>query len=147
MWQCLLGLGQATAIQHLAVGAGLWNVCEMNNFANNDSNSFQTLRNPLAELFQPLRDGPDYSTQFMKTQLAVWFRGAKVGGLNYSRWHFFISKVFVRNHGSSELLEDYGFTLIEHSKTHQYWKLDGAENHQLFRVAIEAMTESQINVR
>ena len=119
----------------------------MHEIQTDSSSGIPKLRNPLAELFQGLYDGPDYSTQLMKTQLAVWFRGEKVGGLNHTRWHFYISKVFVRNHGSSELLEDHGFALIEHSKTHQFWMLDGVENHQLFRVVIEEMTGCAINVR
>ena len=116
----------------------------MTNFAYDDSNSFQILRNPLAELFQALHDGPDYSTQLLKTQLAVLLRSKKVGGLNHIGWHFYISKVFARNHGSPELLQNHGFEWIEHGNSHQYWKLDGAENHQLLSAIVEEITRSPI---
>ena len=109
--------------------------------------AFQILRNPLAELFQALHDGPDYSTQLLKTQLAVFFRSIKVGGLTHIGGHFYISKVFARNHGSPKLLHNHGFEWIEHSNTHQYWKLDGAENHQLFRAVVEEMTGCPITAR
>lgn len=100
--------------------------------------AFQILRNPLAELFQALHDGPDHSAQLLKTQLAVFFRSKKVGGLNHIGVHFYISKVFARNHG---------FEWIQYSNTHQYWKLDGAENHQLFRAFVEEMTGCPITTR
>lgn len=133
--------------QHLASGVALWDVQKVNEFRSHNANKLPELRNPLAELFQALHDGPDYSTQLLNTQLAVWLRNEKVGGLNLRRWHFYISKVFVRNYGSSELLKDHDFALILHSRTHQYWKLDGAERHQLFRAVIEEMTGCPINVR
>ncbi|GGE55789.1 hypothetical protein [Actibacterium pelagium] len=107
---------------------------------NHFGDDFPQFRNPLAELFQALREGPDYSVQIMKTQIMVRFRGEKVGGLNHILWHFYISKVFVRGHGTPELLKSYGFEWISHNETHQYWKLEGVEHHQSFKGAIEAMT-------
>ena len=119
----------------------------MNEFRTDNWDNFPALRNPLAELFQALHNGPGYSTQVMKTQLVVWFGGERVGGLNHAHWHFYISKVFAQNHGSNELLRDHGFDWIKHSATHQYWKLDGVLHHQLFRAVIEEMTGCPINVR
>jgi len=119
----------------------------MNEIQADSSSSIPELRNPLAELFQALHNAPQYSTQTMKTQLVVWFGVYKVGGLNYAHWHFYISKIFARNHGSDELLHDHGFEWIKHSATHQYWKLEGIQHHQLFKAVIEEMTGCPINVR
>ena len=51
----------------------------MNEFRSDSASNLPELRNPFGELFQALHDGPDYSTQTMKTQIIVWFGDKRVG--------------------------------------------------------------------
>lgn len=98
------------------------------------------LRNPLIELFHALHRSEEYSCHAGAVQIEVFFRGEKVGGINRDNWRLYISKVFAGTHGSTKLLESYGFEWKEHSPSHQYWFLHDAADHQLFRRVIEEMT-------
>ena len=110
---------------------------------NRTDTEIQTLRNPLAELFQAFRASSDYDCTALKMQLVVNFRNEKVGGLNRTKWHLYISKVFVDRHGTPELMRSFGFEYIVQNNGHEYWKLGRISDHQSFQRAIEEMTGVQ----
>lgn len=101
-------------------------------------------RNPLAELFQALDAHPSYQVRVRQTHVEVYYQAEKLGGLDRSRWHFYLSVVFVRNHQAQELVGSLGFKLEGQSGSHQYWRLKGIQDHHAFREAIEIITQSPI---
>ena len=92
-----------------------------------------------------MRDDAIFRVAFSKDRLTVHFQGKKVGGLDCSKGHFYISKVFARDHALSELLKAHGFEWIINGDAHQYWRLNGIHNHQSFRSVIEEMAKTQVH--
>jgi hypothetical protein len=73
-------------------------------------------------------------------QMTVYFRGAKVGGLNRRINEWYLSKVFVSNHGGQAHLERRGFRYIDKNESHQYWALKGPDAVPTFAAVIHEMT-------
>lgn len=95
---------------------------------------------PVAALFRDLREHPDYDCAALRMQMTVHFRGEKVGGLNRRISQWYVSKVFVRNHGGAGPLERRGFRHIVKDERHNYWAMSGAGSLEAFREAIGDMT-------
>lgn len=73
-------------------------------------------------------------------QLMVYFRGQKLGGLNRQASHWYFSKVFVRDHGSPDLMTAHGFEHVVHNEKHDYWLGKGLNALAGFEDAMVAMT-------
>ena len=99
---------------------------------------------PVAELFSRLRNHPDFDCRALTMQMTVHFQGEKVGGLNRRLSQWYVSKLFVRNHGGSAALEARGFRRILKGATHEYWAMSGAGSLSAFREAISEMTGTEI---
>ncbi len=98
----------------------------------------------VATFFQSLQNNPDYSYQAGRMQLMVYFRGQKVGGLNRKSSHWYLSKVFVRDYGSPEIMEAHGFRHVIHNDKHEYWMTTGGGALATFRAATSKMTSVQL---
>lgn len=91
-------------------------------------------------LFDALLRSPDYDIGILTQQMAVFFRGRKVGGLNLHLMEWYVSKLFVAAHGGPASLEKRGFRVRETAKGHRYWARKGAGSASAFVAAVEEMS-------
>ena len=92
----------------------------------------------VADFFRDLqRRG--YEVNALRMQMTVHLHGEKVGGLNRRLSEWYVSKVFVRNHGGPAPLEWRGCRRIDKNASHAYWAMNGVGAMELFRDAIEEM--------
>lgn len=91
-------------------------------------------------VLEAIRRSPDYDLEVLAQQMAVSFRGRKIGGLNRRLMEWYVSKVFVAAQGGPAPLERRGFRLLETSKGHRYWAQKGAAAAPAFAAAIGEMT-------
>lgn len=96
-------------------------------------------------LFREIEAHPDFACEALKMQLTIWYRNEKVGGLNRRSDEWYVSKVFVRNHGGVELLRAHGFKHIDKDGKHQYWAKYGTDAAKAYRAALEGITGAQFN--
>lgn len=96
-------------------------------------------------LFREIEAHPDFACEALKMQLTIWFRNEKVGGLNRRSGEWYVSKVFVRNHGGVELLQAHGFKHIDKDGKHQYWAKHGIDAAKAYRAGLEGITGAQFN--
>ena len=79
------------------------------------------LPEPVADFFRRILAHQDYDCRAGRMQMMISFRGQKVGGLNRRASHWYLSKVFVREHGKLERLKAYGFKHVVKNDEHDYW--------------------------
>lgn len=94
----------------------------------------------ISEFFQRVVSHPDYECRAGRMQLMVFFKGAKVGGLNRKAAHWYFSKVFVRDHGDPDGMTTHGFSHVVHNKNHDYWFAQGRGAPAAFEEAMVEMT-------
>lgn len=106
---------------------------------------------PVAEFFIALRDSHDYSCAPLKMQMAIRFCGEKVGGLNRRISEWYLSKVFIANHGGPGVAEGHGFRRKEKRQSgtepHIYWVMSGPGALAKFRQTVIEMTGVPIGER
>jgi hypothetical protein len=95
---------------------------------------------PVSAFFERVAHHPDYDCRVGRMQLMVYFRGQKLGGLNRQASHWFFSKVYVRDHGSPDLMTAHGFEHVVHNEKHDYWLGMGLNALARFEDAMVAMT-------
>lgn len=95
---------------------------------------------PVSAFFERVAHHPDYDCRVGRMQLMVYFRGQKLGGLNRHASHWYFSKVFVRDHGSPDLMTAHGFEHVVHNEKHDYWLGKGLNALARFEDAMVAMT-------
>lgn len=93
-----------------------------------------------AALIEKLATHPDFACAAGAMQVKVHYRGEKVGGYNRQRGHWYVSKVFVREHGLETLVERLGFERVTHNAQHEYWMAGGPDALGAF----EAMLQDSI---
>lgn len=93
-----------------------------------------------ADFFSRLDSHPEYDCRAGRLLLMVFFRGAKLGGLNPQAEHWYFSKVFVRKHGAPQTLLAHGFNHVIHNRKHAYWMRQGLGEQGSFEEAMVAMT-------
>lgn len=94
----------------------------------------------VAAFFHMLCDHPDYGCKALTMQMTVQFRGEKVGGLNRRISEWYVSKLFVGNHGGAKPLTQRGFKHIKKGNTHEYWAFSGSNSLEAFEQAMVEMT-------
>ena len=104
------------------------------------SDPLLNLSAPIAAFFAHLERHPDYSCKIGRMQWMVYFRGEKVGGFNPRAPHFYLSKVFVHNHGTTSLMEQYAFRHAIHNEKHHYWQAPTQNALEAFKTAVTHMT-------
>jgi hypothetical protein len=92
------------------------------------------------EFFRRVDCHQDYACRVGRMQLMINFRGQKVGGFNRRQSHWYFSKVFVRQHGSIDLMEKHGFAHVVHNERHDYWTTKEPGALDSFEEAMVAMT-------
>ena len=97
------------------------------------------LPTPVSAFFERVTHHPDYDCRIGRTQLMVYFRGQMLGGLNRHASHWYFSKVFVRDHGSPDLMRAHGFEYVVHNENHAYWRRKGLNAEAHFEEATVAM--------
>ena len=93
--------------------------------------------------FNKLDMHPDYECKIKDIQLQIFFRGAKVGGLNRKIKEWYFSKVFVVQQKSFGLLQksSFEFRIKPGEKgEHQYWSCKGLDNYEKYEEPLIAMT-------
>jgi hypothetical protein len=92
------------------------------------------------EFLERIQSHSEFDCLKGRQQITVKFNGKKVGGLNPRAPHWYMSKVFVRDNGSAELMHRHGFQHVIHNANHEYWMFRGFEGVSAFEAAVIDMT-------
>lgn len=82
--------------------------------------------------------------EVMKMQVAVYFNGEKVGGLNPRNKHWYLSKIFLGKRNGAPIAERFGFKKVEKDGRHQYWMFQGLNGYRSFAEVVSKLTHTRI---